>query len=161
MRSVLACLGTSERRTILLHCVAPLGVSATLCEIAELVTQPGRRFSKPGSCAFFPDEAKGGLLIVDHADELTGHEREQVQEHLAVQGSQLLVGCRSTERGGLLAGDNKPMMVELLPLKDTEASELFLKRCQRPLQWADFFPQKEIGTRCPTEVVNRDVALRL
>jgi len=161
MRGVLACLGTSERRTILLHCAASLGVSATLCEIADLVTRPGRRFSKPGRCAFFPDEAPGGLLIVDSADELTGHEREQVQEHLAVQGSQLLVGCRSVERGGLLAGDNKPMLVELPPLRDTEAAELFLKRCQRPLQVADLLTQREMGARSPTEVVARGEALRL
>jgi len=159
IRFVLFYLGISKRRFVLLHCTTPLGRSATLKEVAHLVTAPGRKFSGQSRCAFFPSEAPGGLLIVDDIDTLTDMEREKVRQHLEVEGSQLLAGSRFDDSGQPFHDHGKPMLVELPPLRNEEAAELFLRRCRRPLMLQDMVSPKELGGRDPKKVLDRSDAL--
>jgi hypothetical protein len=164
LRDVASVLGAA-RRLVLLHCSASLGRTATLKQIAHLMTMPGRKFASPGGCAFFPGEALGGLLIVDDAEALTEEEKGRIRQHLEHEGSQLLAGCRSADiavpSGEDFCADVKPICVELLPLRPPEAAELFLRRCQRALLVEDLLLPGAYGGRNPRERVQRGEALAL
>merc|ERR1711924_224999 len=158
---VLAFLGQLSRRVVLLHSEASLGRSATLKEIAHHVTTPGRIFSYPQCCAFFPGKAPGGLLIVDDADTLTASDRDLLKHHLESEGAQLLLSCRQLTSGDFFSGENKPMCVALEPLPPVEAAELFLRRCQRGLRAEDLLPPKQLQGKNPKEVYSQAAAIEL
>eukprot|EP00929_Paragymnodinium_shiwhaense_P058207 TRINITY_DN29148_c1_g5_i1.p1 TRINITY_DN29148_c1_g5~~TRINITY_DN29148_c1_g5_i1.p1 ORF type:complete len:898 (+),score=207.20 TRINITY_DN29148_c1_g5_i1:119-2812(+) len=150
-----------RRRAVVLHSEAPLGLTATLVEIAHYVTSPGRMFAPPSCCAFHPHEAPGGLLIVDDADELSPEETDKLQGHLAADGAKLLLGCRAACYD-ILGGAEKAVHVPLPPLSPAEAARLFLQRCHRPLQAADLLPPEEMGSdEDPSRVVGGPEALAL
>lgn len=155
------CYLTGKRSFVLIHCLESLGRSATLREIAHLLTTPGRRLAGESLCAFFPAEAPGGLLIVDDVDCLNGEEHAQVKGHLEVDGAQVLACSRQGHSGSPYADLCKSMPVELKPLADEEAAELFLRRCQRPLQVSDVLPPQRREGRHPGEVLGKSEALRL
>lgn len=165
LRDVASVLGAA-RRLVLLHCSASLGRTATLKQIAHLMTMPGRKFASSGRCAFFPGEAPGGLLIVDDAEALTEEEKGRIRQHLEHEGSQLLAGCRSADVAAMPSGEDfcadvKPICVELPPLRPPEAAELFLRRCQRALLVEDLLLPGAYGGRDPREQVQRTEALAL
>lgn len=151
-----------HRRVVVLHCEAPLGLTATLVELAHYVTSPGRMFSHPSCCAFFPHEAPGGLLIVDDADGLLDDgSKDQLRSHLAADGAKLVLGCHSA-RSDILLGGEKAVHVPLPPLSAAESARLFLQRCHRPLLAADLLSPEELGgEEDPHRVVSGPEALML
>lgn len=159
-RAVLYYLRRARQRVVLLHCEAPLGLSATLREIAHLVAVPASKPVGQSSCAFFPGEAPGGLLIVDDLDNLIGREQEKIEQHLESDGAQLLASCHSVD-GSSVHFDDKPMYVKLPPLEATEAAELFLLRCQRRLLIEDLLPPQAFAGRSPKDVCERPTAIQL
>jgi hypothetical protein len=130
-------------RCVVLHCDAPLGLSATLVQIANRASLPGRLF--PGRVACFPRRMPGGLWVVDDADSLlAGNGHLQIRRHLEIQGSAILLACRRAQHD-LFQGAFKTINIELPALSNGDLAELFLKRCHRRLCVADFKEECELA----------------
>jgi hypothetical protein len=151
------------RRVVVLHSQTSNGRTATLKEVYRYVTTPGRMFD--GHCAFYPAQPPaGGLLIVDDADELlVGERRKILDAHLESPKARLLLACRSDVFYDAFAGaPEKPVCVPLPPLSAVEATDLFLRRCHRPLQEADLSPAHRLeGVVTPTQVVDKRKAFQV
>lgn len=130
------------RRIILLQCEEPHGRTATLQQVARYLAMPGR-FGAERGCAFFPDVAFGGLLLVDDAEVLPDSDRHRIRQHLAASGAKVLAACRQPLRDPFGSGE-KAVCVPLCPLQPLEAAELFLRRVHRPLFLADFLPPEAL-----------------
>lgn len=150
-----------SRRVVVLHSQSSNGRTATLREICRYVTTPGRMFD--GHCAVYPARPPaGGLLIVDDADELlNGEHRKVLDAHLESPKARLLLACRSDVFYDSFAGaPEKPVCVPLPPLSVAEATDLFLRRCHRPLQEADLSPAHRLQG-VPTQVVDKRKAFQV
>eukprot|EP00930_Biecheleria_cincta_P047005 TRINITY_DN32513_c0_g1_i1.p1 TRINITY_DN32513_c0_g1~~TRINITY_DN32513_c0_g1_i1.p1 ORF type:complete len:637 (-),score=71.73 TRINITY_DN32513_c0_g1_i1:27-1937(-) len=125
-----------RRHCVVLHCEAPLGLSAALIQIARCASLPGRLFSD--RVTFFPQKIAGGLCVVDDADTLlAGDGNRQLRRHLEIQGSALLLGCHTAQHDPF-QGAVKAINIELPALNHDDLAEVFLRSCHRPLCMADF-----------------------
>lgn len=151
------------RRVVVLYSDASNGRTATLREICRYVTTPGRMFD--GHCALYPARPRaGGLLIVDDADNmLVGEQRKILDSHLESPKARLLLACRSDAFYDAFAGaPEKPVCVPLPPLSAGEATDLFLRRCHRPLQEADLSPVHALqGPNHPSQIVDKRKAFQV
>merc|ERR1711904_137817 len=114
-------------------------------------------------CTLFPEAAPaGGLLIVDDAEKvLADGNQQRLRDHLDSPGSKLLLACRNNDCYNAFAGGpEKPVHVQLPPLNAAEATDLFLRRCHRPLQAADLSPPSELDSE-PTQVVDKRKAFQI
>jgi len=155
-------MALQSRLVVVLHAAGPHGRTETLRQIGQYADRKGRHFA--GRCAFYPAKApRGGLLIVDDADEvLAAGKRGELLSHLqAHKGARLLLACKDPCYDTFLDCGIKPYNVPLPPLQDLEATELFLRSIHRPLTAADLSPQSvRAGDESPCRIMPKAEAQR-
>lgn len=133
----------ADHSIMVLYCEEPLGRTESLKAIARFVALPGRAFSGPHRCAFFPQQAPGGLLIVDDADKLSNVDKYAVQKHLDIDGAKVLASCRRDVGATLFGGKGFPKYYRLAPLDLNESVDHFLRNVRRHLTLADLYDTNE------------------